>query len=123
MAASRIMIVDDDRVLGAILEDRLSASGYIPLRYEDGERALAAVRAAPPDLIILDYLLPGLDGAGVFQALHADPRLRAIPILVLTGVPHALPPLPGVAVVLGKPFDMAVLVETVRRLLASDVPA
>lgn len=119
ITSAHILVADDDPALRDAIKEVLALAGYASVAVPDGTQALAAARADPPDLIILDHLMPGLDGLAVLQALQADPRLRSIPVILLTGAAHDLPPQPGVAAVVEKPFQMYPLQDTVRSLLAS----
>ena len=114
-----ILVVDDDAALCDIVHEALSVAGYAPVAVGTGTEALAAARAHPPALILLDHKLPGMDGPAVLAALQADPHLRTIPVLLLTGSLVDLPRLPGVAATLRKPFALQNLEATVRALLAA----
>ncbi len=81
MSGARILIVDDEPDLRRMLQANLSARGYDATAVESGEEALRQAAARPPDLIILDLMLPGLSGLDVCRALRAD---SAVPILVLS---------------------------------------
>jgi CheY-like chemotaxis protein len=119
MSSARILVAEDDPALREALREVLALAGYAAVTVSDGMQALAAARAEPPDLIILDHLMPGLDGLSVLRALQADPRLQRIPVILLTGAAHDLPPQPGLAAIVEKPFQMVPLQDTVRSLLAS----
>jgi CheY-like chemotaxis protein len=119
MASARILVAEDDPALREALREVLALAGYAAVTVSDGLQALAAARAEPPDLVILDHLMPGLDGLSVLRALQADPRLQRIPVILLTGAAHDLPPQPGLAAIVEKPFQMVPLQDTVRSLLAS----
>jgi DNA-binding response OmpR family regulator len=81
------MIVDDDPVIVHLIQATLRAEGVHMLTTTDGETALRLARREPPSLIILDMILPGIDGLNVCQELRAetDPRLCEVPIVMLTG--------------------------------------
>ncbi len=82
---STILIVDDDPLARTLIRDKLqSEGGYSTVEAADGEEALACVRACPPDLILLDILMPGLDGFATYERLRADPATRAIPVIFVT---------------------------------------
>lgn len=117
--SARILVAEDDADLRDALTEVLALAGYSSVTVPDGIQALAAVRARLPDLIILDQQMPGLDGLAVLRALQADPGLRTIPVILLTGAAHDLPPQPGVAAIVEKPFQMVPLQDTVRGVLAS----
>jgi OmpR family response regulator RpaB len=79
----KILVVDDEASIRRILETRLSMIGYDVVQASDGEEALSAFHIAAPDLIVLDVMMPKLDGYGVCQELrkHSD-----VPIIMLTAL-------------------------------------
>ena len=79
-----ILIVDDNHSLVHILDGVLQREGYKTLTAYDGEEALAKARQEKPDLIILDIVMPKMDGYTVCRHLQQDPETAAIPILMLT---------------------------------------
>lgn len=80
----RILIVDDEPELVKALTIRLSANGYQVLTASDGEEALNKARTEKPDLIILDIMLPKMDGFKVCRLFKFDPQYRKIPVIMLT---------------------------------------
>jgi len=80
----KILAVDDDPSVITLLEKRLVASGYDVLTASNGLDALAIARRELPALIILDILMPELDGSETAARLHEDPKTKNIPILFLT---------------------------------------
>ncbi len=80
----KILVVDDEIVLNKIITTRLRKLGYNSFSVNSGEKALEFVEETPPDLIILDLLMPGMDGYEVAQAIRANPRVSHIPIIMLT---------------------------------------
>lgn len=82
----RILLIEDDRFLRKAAEVRLRRSGYEVLTAADGEEALAAVRTSTPDLILLDLIMPKLQGFEVLRRLKADDSTKAIPVVVLTNL-------------------------------------
>ncbi len=84
--AERILAVDDEQVNRDLLEAILEQEGYDVVCATDGERALAEVTATPPDLILLDLMMPGMSGLEVCHRLKEDPRTAAIPIIVVTAL-------------------------------------
>ena len=80
----RILIVDDTPTNVHILKMRLAANGYDIVTAADGEEALAATRETQPDLILLDVMMPKLDGFEVCRRLRADASLPFIPIILVT---------------------------------------
>jgi DNA-binding response OmpR family regulator len=82
--ARRILVVEDEPAIRQLVRLHLSRAGYEVSEARDGIEALARVRARPPDLIILDVMMPGMDGFQVLEALRGDPSTIEIPIVMLT---------------------------------------
>ncbi|MFI5348647.1 MAG: ATPase, T2SS/T4P/T4SS family [Elusimicrobiota bacterium] len=80
----RILVADDDPTIRIILRKVLEAQGYVIEEAEDGAKALASVAAAPPDMILVDLNMPGLDGYGVVRGVRESLGLARLPILMLT---------------------------------------
>ena len=81
---SRILIVEDDHDIAALIAHYLEKAGYAGEIVNDGGRALASAHELLPDLVILDLMLPGLNGLEVCRALRADNRTASLPIVMLT---------------------------------------
>ncbi|MDI6625622.1 MAG: response regulator transcription factor [Brevundimonas sp.] len=120
MTASRILIADDDPLLRSLLVHRLSADGHDVLVAGDGAQALASIAEQKPDLIVLDALMPIMDGFEVLRRLKAG-RLSTAPIIMLTALKREQDIVGalqlGAADYLVKPFIPDELSERVRRLL------
>jgi signal transduction histidine kinase/ActR/RegA family two-component response regulator len=84
-APRKVLVADDDRLLVGLLQKALSERGYRVFVAFDGMQALDQVRREPPDYLVLDLVMPKVDGIQVCLQLKEDPRLRSIPIIVLTG--------------------------------------
>ena len=80
----KVLIVEDDRDIAALIAHYLDKAGLAGHIVDDGGRALAFARETPPDLVILDLMLPGLNGLEVCRALRADNRTASLPIVMLT---------------------------------------
>jgi len=80
----RILIVEDDQDIAKLIAHYLQKAGYTSEIVADGGRALAMARETPPDLVILDLMLPGLNGLEVCRALRASDRTASLPIVMLT---------------------------------------
>ena len=80
----RVLVADDDELLLKLLEYKLMQQGYAVTCAQDGERALEIARAQKPDLIVLDGMMPGMDGLDVLRNLKEDENTRDIPIVMLT---------------------------------------
>ena len=84
MPSARILAVDDSPTILAMLEEILVSAGYEVITAEDGAEALESARNDRPDLILLDVMLPKLDGYRVCRLLKFDQKYKAIPIIMLT---------------------------------------
>jgi CheY-like chemotaxis protein len=112
---SHVVIVEDDVELATSIADLLHGAGYTTAVAHDGAAALLILSAAVlPGLVILDLLLPDLDGFGVLHALRGDPRLARIPVCVVSALTDGVPEPPDVASTLRKPIDPAQLLFVVR---------
>ena len=117
----RILIVDDTPANVHILQARLAANGYDIVTATDGEEALAAVREATPDLILLDVMMPKLDGFEVCRRIRSDATLPFIPIIMVTAKSEPRDIVAGLEAggdeYLAKPVDQAALVARVKSML------
>lgn len=86
MGKRSILFVDDDRFFQEALGEFLGEHGYRVRRASNGLEALAAVRDEPPDLILLDLIMPKVDGGRVCRYLREDPRFHHIPIIIFSGL-------------------------------------
>ena len=114
----RILVVEDDATIALAVRDRLAAEGFGVRVAADGHTALAEYGRAEPDLVILDRLLPGLDGLEVCRRMQAA---RPVPVLMLTALGEETDVLVGLGVgaddYLAKPFSMRELVARIHALL------
>jgi DNA-binding response OmpR family regulator len=115
-----ILLVDDDRILSELLGLRLQIEGYRTTRAGDGADAIRLFKAVSPDLIILDLMMPVMDGVGFLQWAHADETV-ATPIIVLSAAVRADNEVElkaaGAAEALGKPVEFARLLEKIESTL------
>lgn len=81
-----VLVVEDSKLLRTNSERILKKAGYLVVTAIDGMEALTVARESRPDLILLDMMLPKLDGPSVLQALKADPATAQIPVVVVTGL-------------------------------------
>jgi DNA-binding response OmpR family regulator len=120
-ADGRILIVDDESAIRLICRVNLDSVGFDTLEAPDGETALALARAEQPDLILLDVMLPGIDGWGVAEQLAAAPETREIPILFLSARSDRADEAHGYELggvgYITKPFDPDELMERVCEVL------
>ena len=84
MATEHLLVVEDEEDILELLRYNLAKEGYRVTGAVSGEAALRAARSSPPDLIVLDLMLPGMDGLTVCRELKQDARTREIPIIILT---------------------------------------
>src|SRR5437870_6739559 len=117
----RILIADDTPANLHILQLRLAANGYEIITATDGEEAITAARQHHPDLILLDVMMPKLDGIEVCRQLRADPSLPFIPIIMVTARADPRDVVAGLEAggdeYLTKPVDQAALVARVKSML------
>lgn len=118
MSKGRILVVDDEPGIVDIAEANLEGHGYCVLAAYNGEEALQKIRLEKPDLVVLDVLLPGMDGWEVLEQIEADPELSGIPVIMLTALArneHALRGLEtGAVEYMTKPFYPEDLVAAVK---------
>ncbi|HEV8307800.1 MAG TPA: response regulator [Methylomirabilota bacterium] len=117
----RILVADDNPMNLDILQTRLAAHGYEVITAADGEAALALARAAQPDLVLLDIMMPKLDGLDVCRQLRADPALPFMPVILVTAKGDSKDVVAGLEAgadeYLTKPVDQAALVARVKSML------
>jgi CheY-like chemotaxis protein len=82
----RVLLAEDDRILRKAGETALRKKGYEVITAVDGEDALAKAREDPPDLVLLDVMMPKVHGFDVLRGLKGDARLRDIPVIMLTNL-------------------------------------
>lgn len=85
----KILLVDDDNFILVVYGDGLKNAGYQVATAKDGEEALAKMRTDQPDLVLLDIIMPNLNGFEVLKAIQADSELSTIPVMVLTNLSQA----------------------------------
>jgi adenylate cyclase len=118
---ARILVVDDQRLNRQLLAEMLALDGHQVEEVSGGEAALAAALAAPPDLVMLDVLMPGVDGFEVCRRLRAEERLRMLPVVIVTSLDMREDRLRGLEAgadeFLSRPVQLAELRARVRSLL------
>jgi circadian clock protein KaiC len=114
--APYIVIVDDEFGLAELIAEVLAERGYATAIAINGELGLALLRERRPALVLLDLMMPVLDGSEMLKAMRADPELATVPVVVMTALPEAVPPKDEAAfeAVLQKPFTPDRLFEVVR---------
>ena len=82
----RILLVEDDRFLRKAAEVRLRRAGYTVITAADGEEAIATAKTTRPDLVLLDLIMPRMQGFEVLRLLRTEPNMDGVPIVVLTNL-------------------------------------
>jgi CheY-like chemotaxis protein len=118
----RILIVDDEFGLADVIAEVLSEVGYDVSIAINGQLGLVSMSEVEPDLVLLDMMMPVLDGPAMLRAMRANPRYADIPVVMMTSLPEALPPTDGVQYqgLLQKPFTQEKLLSMLQTLL--DLP-
>jgi CheY-like chemotaxis protein len=115
----RILLVDDDFAIAEVLGDLLRDGGYEVAHAADGEEGLSAMSARRPDLVLLDFMMPRCDGLRLLRRMQQVPRLAAVPVIIMTAAPAALPAAAVAGVpILAKPLD----VDSLLSLVAESAP-
>lgn len=118
MASERILVIDDDRNICDIMKMALESSGYSAETAYDPRDGMAKACSNPPDLILLDYNLPGKDGIQLLKDFQTIPDLKDVPVVIVSAI--SLPDIvntalaEGVSGYLVKPFDLKTLLERVE---------
>ncbi|MDD5132690.1 MAG: response regulator [bacterium] len=122
----RILLVDDEVDIVTVIRMRLESSGYEVIVARDGKEALNTARSQHPDLIILDLMLPGMDGFHVARMLKYDTHYKDIPIIILTAKAgddaRKTGEQVGADAYMNKPFEAEKLLSKIRELLAARAP-
>ncbi len=121
MSKKRIILIEDERDLADLVAARLKREGYSVEVYQDGAAGLDHVRCDPPDLVLLDIMLPGLAGTEVLSRLRNDSRTAALPVILLTAKSEESDIVVGLRFgaddYITKPFSMSVLAARIETLL------
>lgn len=116
-----IMVVEDDPAIAELLRYNLAREGFAVTLVADGDSALAAAAAAPPDLVVLDWMVPGLSGIEVCRRLRRQPQSRNLPIIMLTARGEETDRVEGLESgaddYMVKPFSPGELVARIRAVL------
>ena len=120
--AQKIMIVDDEADIVETVRFRLEATGY-EVATTMGEKTIEDVRVAKPDLILLDVIMPGMDGFAVIKELKRDPDLSQIPVIIFSAKPKSamieLFGPEGISGYISKPYDPKELIAEIQTTLGS----
>lgn len=118
---SKILIVDDEQDIVELLSYNLEKEGFSTVKAYDGEAALGLVRSGKPDLMILDLMLPKMNGLDVCKAIRRNPETANLPILMLTAKGEEIDKIIGLEIgaddYITKPFSVKELIARVRAIL------
>jgi len=119
---SKILIVDDEKDVLLMLGKRLASQGYTVITADNGRDAVTLAKAKLPDLIILDVLIPDMDGGEIAEKLKDDPGTKNIPVIFLTALLSRTEEYQGNHIVAGnitfaKPVDTVKLLAQIKKLL------
>jgi CheY-like chemotaxis protein len=117
-----LLVVDDEEGILEALSDALSDEGYRVLIARNGKDGLKRVSETLPDLILLDYMMPVMDGRELLKVLRAEPTYRHIPVVMMSAMPRSsLPADCEPTAFLRKPFNLDTLLAELERLLGRTV--
>jgi len=121
MLSKKILVVDDDKVFLKILDERLSSSGYSVAFATNGKDAISMAKERHPDLIILDVMMPELDGVETAKTLENDPLTKDVPIIFITALLsqdelEKRGPISG-RISFAKPVNVNLLLEEIQKIL------
>ena len=123
-AGKTILIVDDEFGILEVLESILSDAGFKVTTAVNGQDALVHLQDNVPDLVIVDYMMPLLNGAGVIEAMRANGRLSAVPVILISALPERTisERCVGYQAFVRKPFKSERLMQEISRLLDHSLP-
>ena len=127
MSTQRLLMIEDDARLAAMVEEYLTQSGYAVTHVADGEAGLASLQDRPFDLVVLDLLLPGIDGVEVCRRVRAlSGEVARVPVLMLTAKGDPMDRIVGLELgaddYLPKPFEPRELLARIRAVLRRQQP-
>lgn len=126
MSSQKVLVVEDDHALNEVLVYNLQKEGFEVLTAADGQQGLTKAQRALPDLIILDLMLPVVDGLSLCRQIRSDARTRDIRILMLTAKSEEVDEIVGFSMgaddYVAKPFKVKPLMSRVRALLRRTAP-
>jgi len=125
-AAPRILVVEDEAALGLLLSYNLEAEGFVVEHVERGDEAELRLQESPPDLVILDWMLPGLSGLEICRRMRAREATKTLPVIMLTARGEESERVRGLTIgaddYIVKPFSVPELMARVRGLLRRLAP-
>jgi len=116
-----VLIVDDEVAIAEVLEAIITDAGYRAIVASNGKQALDRIKEDMPDLVLTDFMMPVLNGAGLLMALNARPEHRRIPVIMMSSLPESAIEgrCNGYAAFLRKPFKINDVHQIVRNIIGS----
>ena len=115
--AKTVLVVDDEPVLRTIVREILHEEGYAVIEAADGRVMLEIMARERPDLVLMDVMMPGIDGREAYRQLRSNPEHRDVPVVMMSAGVRPIRLDPSIAGFMAKPFDVTQLVELVARLI------
>jgi CheY-like chemotaxis protein len=112
-----VLVVDDEPVLRTIVREILHEEGYAVIEAADGRVMLEIMARERPDLVLMDVMMPGIDGREAYRQLRSNPEHRDVPVVMMSAGVRPIRLDPSIAGFMAKPFDVTQLVELVARLI------
>ena len=117
MSLKTVLVVDDEPVLRTIVREILLEEGYAVIEAPDGRVMLEIMARERPDLVLMDVMMPGVDGREAYQQLRSHPEYRDVPVVMMSAAIQSHRLDPSIAGFMSKPFDLNQLIELVVRLI------
>jgi CheY-like chemotaxis protein len=114
-----VLVVDDEALIAMALEAALEDAGYEVMTAANGRQGLERLAEARADIVLLDMMMPVMNGPAMLKAMAADPGLRNIPVIVLSSLPEPTirAQADGVAAILRKPYTADQVLDAIRQIL------
>ncbi|MBI1979483.1 MAG: response regulator [Elusimicrobia bacterium] len=115
-----ILVVEDEQMILDLITMVLEPKGHTIVHTQDGDKAMEIAKESKPDLVLLDVMLPGLDGFSVQNQLYEDEKLKRVPVIMMTAksqLEDVFKTSPNVAGFIAKPFSVKDLLEKVSAVL------
>src|SRR5215207_2609253 len=117
MSSKTVLVVDDEPVLRTIVREILHEEGYAVIEAADGRVMLEIMARERPDLVLMDVMMPGIDGREAYRQLRLRPEHRDVPVVMMSAGVRPIKLDPSIAGFMAKPFEFTQLVELVGRLI------
>jgi two-component system phosphate regulon response regulator PhoB len=124
--AAAILVVEDEPAIQELIASNIELAGYMPVRAYSAESALSIIKDSLPDLVLLDWMLPGVSGIELARRLRGDQRTRLLPIIMLTARSEERDKLTGLEIgaddYVTKPFSPRELIARIKAVLRRRAP-